>query len=237
MPRAVDPNDFDNDPHDQLFGSSHAGRGRGGGTACVLSVLTLAVLASVALSALAFVRSGHSADLQNQIALQGQVAELQGQVAELQTQAAELQAAVDRLRAANVTEASVHEAVHAAIVTATGCSGSAGCSGSKTLLGMVNANQESAAAAITAEANARTTAITHATGPHSSLKQEADKNKAGITALQQEADKNKADIKALQTAHDSPQAGIQKNTKDISALKSFETTLKTCLHAHLPDCG
>ena len=80
-------------------------------------------------------------------------------------------------------------------------------------------------------------AITHATGPHSSLKQEADKNKASITALQQEADKNKADIKALQTAHDSPQAGIQKNTKDISTLKSFETTLKTCLHAHLPDCG
>ena len=156
MPRAVDPNDFDNDPHDQLFGSSHAGRGRGGGTACVLSVLTLAVLASVALSALAFVRSSHSADLQNQIALQGQVAELQGQVAELQTQAAELQAAVDRLRAANVTEASVHEAVHAAIVTATGCSGS------KTLLAMVNANQESAAAAITAEANARTTACDHA---------------------------------------------------------------------------
>ena len=222
MPRAVDPSDFDNDPHDQLFGSSHAGRGRGGGTACVLSVLTLAVLASVALSALAFVRSSHSADLQNQIALQGQVAELQGQVAELQTQAAELQGAVDRLRAANVTEASVHEAVHAA---------------TETLLKIVNDNQESATTAITAETNARTTAITHATGPHSSLKQESDKNKADITALQQEADKNKADIKALQTAHDSPQAGIQKNTKDISTLKSFETTLKTCLHAHLPDCG
>ena len=224
MPRAVDPNDFDNDPHDQLFGSSHAGRGRGGGTACVLSVLTLAVLASVALSALAFVRSSHSADLQNQIALQGQVAELQGQVAELQTQAAELQAAVDRLRAANVTEASVHEAVHAAIVTATGCSGSAGCSGSKTLLGMINANQKLAKRQAD---DAQQQAVQAA----------QDYTNTATGSLKQEADKNKADIKALQTAHDSPQAGIQKNTKDISALKSFESTLKTCLHAHLPDCG
>ena len=67
MPRAVDPNEYDNDPHDRLFGTSYAGHGRDKAGTCIVLLLGVALLACAALSVVALHLASEVREVNNRV--------------------------------------------------------------------------------------------------------------------------------------------------------------------------